>query len=143
MSAFLLAPRTVQTYRAPSAVFGPTRLDRALFTFREARDRAAGLLPMLDAARAKLSRANATRSENRRVSQALAMRELNALRTALHRAVDARDAAEIVLLALGGTAEPARVVQVEAVPVGCISVDDDPDMAAFRAPMPRRQGGRA
>lgn len=143
MSAFLSASRTVQTFRTAAYVFGPSPLDRALFAYRESCDRAAGYLPMLDAARAKLGLANATRRENRRVAQGIALRELNTLRAAMHRAVDARDAAEVVLLALGGTVEPVRAAQVDVLPVGCIAVDDDPDMAAFRAPMLRHQGGRA
>jgi len=134
-ASFSSPSRAVLLYTPARRVFGPDARDTALGHFRNARDAVLGYDALFTAARAKLGRANRTLPENRRMAQGTAFRELNTLRAAHRRAVAQRDAAAAALLLLGGVLEPAHVAQAAALPAGCISLADDPDMASF--------GGRA
>lgn len=95
--------RSIPTFRPSAGFFGPSKADHLTGDVRRATDALDGWARMYAEARAKLGQANRKRPEVRRVHQARAMREMNAVRAGMRANFRALASARAGLLALGVT----------------------------------------
>ena len=97
--------RSISMFRPAVGFFGPSKADYLIGDMRNARDAVDGWARMYAEARIKLGHANRKRPELRRMHQGIAMRHLNAIRSAMRANLRALAVANAGLLALGVTAD--------------------------------------
>ena len=102
---FATLVRSTPTFRLAAGFFGPSKADYLTCDMRKAWDAVDGWAQMYAEARIKLAQANRKRPELRRMHQAIAMRHLNAIRSAMRANLRALATANAGLLALGVTAD--------------------------------------